>query len=413
MSIIINDTTNCGDVAKLEFKTKDIVASNVEKLKELFPNIVSKNKIDFEKLKQELSDEILDNTKEKYDLTWPGKKEAIITANIPITKTLRPIREKSVDFDNTKNIYIEGDNLEALKILQESYLNKIKCIYIDPPYNTGHDFIYKDNFKKDLKEELLQSGQIDEEGYKLVSNSTSNGKFHSDWLSMIYPRLKLARNLLKDDGIIFISINDIEQANLKKICDEIFGEKNFIAQIVWTNKEGGGGSDTKLIKVKHEYILCYSKLIDNVDIYGNIAERTNRPFAVIDKYSSTQASKQLQKLLNGKFFDYSKPTELIKYLLKISTKSNDLVLDFFSGSATTAQAVMTLNAEDNGNRKYIMVQIPEKCPGKSKAFKLGYNTICEIGEERVRRAGIKIKEETNAEVDYGFQVYRIENSNIE
>ncbi len=479
-------------------KKRDILNSNLEKIRELFPNVITETvrgyAIDFDLLKQELSYDLIDE-KEKYQLTWVGKKDSIITANTSITKTLRPVKEKSVDFENTKNIYIEGDNLDALKILQESYLNKVKCIYIDPPYNTGKDFIFNDKFT-DLEKE--------------INKLNKNKKNHNAWLSFMYPRLLLARNLLSEDGIIFISIDDNEQANLKLLCDEIFDEENFIAQIVWTNKEGGGGSDTKLIKIKHEYILCYAKYIDKAlingikisdeerytyedkwvetrgkyqmlklksaslgyvnsldypiiapdgtevfpnknnekisrwrwsktklqwgiendylefkkdkngdwDVYskqylkadenGNIIERTNRPFAVIDKYSSTQASKQVKKLLNGNLFDYSKPKDLIKYLIEISTDKNSLVLDFFSGSATTAQAVLELNAKDNGNRKYIMIQIPEKCNKKSEAYKLGYKTISDIGQERIKRAGKKIKEETNSIIDYGFRVYKVD-----
>lgn len=485
--------------------------SSIQKIKELFPNAVKDLDngtlgIDFDLLKQELSEYVIDN-EEKYQLTWYGKKELIKLSDTPTTKTLKPIKNKSVDFENTKNIYIEGDNLDALKILQNDYLNKINCIYIDPPYNTGNDFIYNDNFSNynELKGAGLKH-KFDRNNAKLTPEII----FHSNWLSMIYPRLKLSRNLLTESGIIFISINDIEQANLKKICDEIFGERNFIAQIIWTNKEGGGGSDTKLIKIKHEYILCYAKQIENAAINGikiadtnryiysdewvetrgkyqlvkldstslgyvesldypitapdgskifpnkngekisrwrwskekldwgikngyleikkdktgrwivyskqylnadpdgNIIERTNRPLAVIDQYSSTQASKQLQKLLNGKIFDYSKPVELIKHLLNIATKKNDLVLDFFSGSAATAQAVLELNAEDKGTRQYIMVQLPEKCRETSEAYKNGYKTICDIGEERIRRAANKIKSETNADIDYGFKVYKID-----
>lgn len=505
---------NNEEIHKLDMKSKDIVEDNISKISKLFPECISEGKIDFDMLKQELSKDIMDSEKERYQLTWAGKKEAIVNANIPCNKTLRPVKEKSVDFDKTKNIYIEGDNLEVLKILQESYLNKIKCIYIDPPYNTGKDFVYNDIFSRESKEELMASGRMDEEGNILTSkdiNNETSGKYHSLWLNMIYPRLKISRNLLTEDGLIFISINDIEVANLKKICDEIFGEFNFVAQIVWTNKEGGGGSDTKLIKVKHEYILCYAKNAElakikgvkvndsarytcedkwvetrgkyqlvkldsaslgyvasldypieapdgtmitpnkdgkkisrwrwgkeklewgrkndflefkkdkngnwaayskqylNADTEGNIVERTNRPFAIIDKYSSTQASKQLQELLGGKYFNYSKPKDLIKFLLEISTDKNDIILDYFSGSATTAHATLELNSEDSLSRKFIMIQMPEKIEEKEQAFKDGYITICDIGENRIKKA---VKKINNYNIDYGFRVYRVDSSNM-
>ena len=501
---------------RLDMKSKNNVDFNVSRIADLFPNVIKENGneklIDFDALKQELSECIIDDKKEKFELTWPGKKEAILNANRPSKNILRPLKDKSKNFDVTKNIYIEGDNLDVLKILQESYLGKIKCIYIDPPYNTGNDFIYNDYFDKNAENELFDSGQIDELGNRLITNTQSNGRFHSDWLNMMYPRLKLSRNLLTRDGLIFISINDIEQSNLKKMCDEIFGERNFVAQLVWTNKEGGGGSDTKLIKVKHEYILCYSKDVNNAtingvkvsdedrytcedkwvetrgkyqlvkldsaslgyvasldypitapdgtDIYpnkngekvsrwrwgkdklqwgrdndylefkkdkegnwnvyskqyinadteGNIVERTNRPFALIDKYSSTQASKQLQKLLGGKYFDYSKPKDLIKFLIDISTKDDDIVLDYFSGSATTAHAVLELNKENNTQRKFIMVQAPEKIAEKMESYKKGYRFITDIGEDRI----IKAQEELNLlnENFAGFRVFKIDSSNM-
>lgn len=505
---------------KLEMKTTDIVNENIKYIQDRFPNAIVETEkgfeVDFNTLKQEMSNIIADDTKEKYQLTWPGKKEAILLANTRTTKTLRPLKEKSVDFDNTENIYIEGDNLEALKILQESYLNKIKCIYIDPPYNTGNDFIYNDNFNKNTNEELEDSGQVDEEGNRLITNTESNGRFHSDWLSMMYSRLKLARNLISDDGVIFISIGNDEIDNLGKIMDEIFGENNFIAQLVWTNNEGGGSSDSKFFKIKHEYVLCYAKNINNTveicsveiedttryklsdkhfnergkyqlvklasaslqystsldypiiapdgtkvmpkdntdkdraiwrwskeklkwgfesdflewkkdknevwqlytkqytncDKDGNLVKRTKTPLGLIDKYSSTQGSNELFKLFKCRTFGYPKPTELLKYLIERFTYNNDMILDFFSGSATTAHAVMQLNAENSGNRKYIMVQIPEKCDENSEAHKNGFETICDIGEERIRRASKKIKEETNANIDYGFRVYKIDSSNM-
>ena len=518
---------------KLDLQSTDITSLNVEKIAALFPNCVTETadgkRIDFDLLKQELSAEIVEGNKERYRLEWPGKREAIVTANIPTNNTLRPVREDSVDFDTTENIYIEGDNLEVLKLLQESYLNKIKMIYIDPPYNTGKDFVYKDNFAKSSEEELFESGQKDEYGQRLQANPETSGRYHSDWLSMIYPRLKLARNLLTDDGVIFISIDDNEVHNLRKICDEIFGEGNFVADLIWENKEGGGSSDTKYFRIKHEHIICYSKNIELVKILGtpignedrykesdkfleergpyylqklgmgsiqysesldyaietpdgttiypkdnnsgkkacwrwsksklnwgiendfvvlkkdskgiwtaytkqylkcdnegNFINRTQRPFGVINNFSSTQASKFLDGIGLGNYFSYSKPQELINYLIERIINQNDIILDFFSGSATTAHAVMQLNAEDQGNRKYIMVQLPEVTNEKSEAYKAGYKNICEIGKERIRRAANKIKEEKiekakkdglfadyKDEQDYGFRVYRLDSSNMQ
>lgn len=508
---------NNEEIHKLDMKSKDIVKDNISKISELFPDCISEGKIDFDMLKQELSKDIIDDGKERYQLTWAGKKEAIVNANIPCNKTLRPVKEKSANFDITNNIYIEGDNFEVLKILQESYLNKIKCIYIDPPYNTGKDFIYNDNFNKTIQDELFDSGFSDNDKNKLISNSQSNSRFHSNWLSMIYSRLKLARNLLNEKGVIYISIGNDEVDNLRKICDEIFGENNFIAQLVWTNNEGGGSSDSKFFKVKHEYILCYAKNIDkttkiknipiedterykladeyvktrgnyqlvklasaslqysqsldypietpdgneifpkdntdkdkaiwrwskeklkwginnnflewkkdkngiwqiytkqytNCDKDGNIVERTKTPLGLIDKYSSTQGSNELFDLFKCRTFGYPKPTELIKYLLeRFSNENDDIVLDFFSGSATTADAMLQLNSSDNIKRRYILVQMEEMCDESSEAFKSNYKTICDIGEERIRRAGNKIKEETNADIDYGFRVYKVDSSNM-
>ncbi len=486
----------------------DVIGSNIEKIQQLFPNCVTERlakdgkpelAIDFEKLQAELSNEIIGEGEERYQFTWPDKRAANRLANTPTTMTLRPCREESVDFDHTQNLYIEGDNLDVLKALRETYLGKVKMIYIDPPYNTGNDFVYNDEYNVDKEEEEGRNGLFDEDGNQTLSqyerNTASNGRFHTNWLNMIYPRLKVARDLLSDDGVIFISIDDNEVENLRKICDEIFGENNFIAQQVWTNKEGGGGSDSKHIRIKHEYIVTYSKniehcLINGVDIEneerytksdeyvnvrgkyylqqlsmgslgyiesldfpitapdgtlvypnkdnkkvnrwrwgyekvqwglengyiefnkdknglwvvstkqylkadndGNIINRTNRPFALIDKYSSTLASKKLQELLAGKIFDYSKPVGLLHYISFIASNKDSVILDFFSGSATTAHAVMQLNAEDGGNRKFIMVQLPEKTDEKSEAYKAGYKNICEIGKERIRRAARKICEE--------------------
>ena len=470
--------------------------------------------INFDLLKQELSSSIVEGNKEKYQLTWPGQKEAILNANTPTTKTLRPLREKSVNFENTKNIYIEGDNLEVLKILQESYLNKIKCIYIDPPYNTGNDFIYNDNFDKKANEELLSSGQIDEEGNKLVSNNQSNGRFHSDWLSMMYSRLKLARNLLREDGVLFVSIGAQEVENLGLMLNEIFGENNKISLLTRIQKKGGNKG--AFFNPTSDYIYVYAKQIDTLDnfveleidekIYnktetegprkgekyaevilympnleyrpnqrfyvtcpdgskiippegksfrwseerfyeeqlkGNVLIKasknsqlikedgtqadyivyqkrflkdtldkgTARPNNLLENYPNTLSSKELAELDIP--FDYAKPTELLKYLFNISkVKEDDIILDFFSGSASSAHAVMQLNAKDNGNRSFIMVQLPEKCSEFSEAYKKGYKNICEVGEERIRRAAKKIKEETDANIDYGFRVFKVDSSNM-
>ena len=513
---------------KLDMESKDIIDSNIEKLKELFPSCVQEDKIDFDMLKQELSSVVIDDKKEKYQLTWPGKKEAIVLSNQRINKTLRPIREKSVNFDNTENIYIEGDNLEALKILQESYLNKIKCIYIDPPYNTGNDFIYNDKFTKKENDEFFDNGRIDEEGNILISkdiNNFSNGKFHSDWLSMLYPRLKLARNLLSNDGVIFISIDDNEQSNLKKMCDEIFGESNYIGTICWQKKTQPSFLSKKISSIK-EYIIFYcknnpnsistmggftdeNKLIEMINIsnqkgerllkkenvliengkfngtllegiYGNgdlqielrkkvlvkngkplddiilygrfkwnqdtmnnsfsegdiyhiknvkslrpTVEKKNKTIGIkpiLDLLSkklndeiptNTDATNEIKRLFDGYgIMDYPKPSKLIKYLIRAVTydEKNSIILDFFSGSGTTADSVMQQNVEDNNKRKYIVVQIPEKYEYSDDYIKT--NNICDLGEERIRRAGKKIKEETNANIDYGFRVYKVDSSNM-
>jgi adenine-specific DNA-methyltransferase len=481
---------------KLDMKSKDIIKGNIDYIKEKFPNIVVETnkgyEIDFNLLKQELSDIIVDENKEKYQLTWPGKKESILNANKPTKNTLRPLKEKSIDFDNTENIYIEGDNLEALKILQESYLNKIKCIYIDPPYNTGNDYIYNDDFSKSLKDELIESGQIDENGNRFIANMQSNGRFHSDWISMMYSRLKLARNLLTNDGVIFISIDDNEQSNLRKICDEIFGDNNFIANIIW-QKKFSPQNDAKWFSDNHDFIVCYSKnkelyrpvlierseesdsryknpdndprgkwassdlsvktysaaydysiktpsgkeislpagrcwmtskenmkkLIDDNRIwFGEKGENLPRlkrflsevkqgitPLTVWlrDEVGDTQESKkELLSIMPENIFQTPKPTRLIDKILKLSVNDGDIVLDFFSGSATTAHSVMKFNKKI----KYIMIQAPEK------TNRIDYPTLCDVGEERIRRASKKIKEETDAKIDKGFRVYKIDSSNM-
>lgn len=521
---------------KMKMESKDIIDSNIEKLKELFPSCVQEEKIDFDMLKQELSSVVIDDKKEKYQLTWPGKKGAIVLSNERINKTLRPIREKSVNFDNTENIYIEGDNLEVLKILQESYLNKIKCIYIDPPYNTGNDFIYNDKFERSTNEELVESGRKDERGNILISkdiNNLSNGRFHSDWLNMIYPRLKLARNLMSDDGCIFISIDDNELFNLKKVCDEIFGEKNFINNICINMSNMSGPKIMHAINGKRfpkikEYLLIYCKNankyhlnipkekkknwdeeynliipemteelynniinnddysdINNLHIYSlnqylkdkNIKDdiewnkaNSYRIFAskpntaLLNKASKMNFNHEIaciknatgeNKLIktdfnrqtrtarielvsaqknettfygdhwsdivttggvamegNVSFDNGKKPLKLINRIIDTICNENDIVLDFFSGSASTAHAIMKNNSIKFRKIKFVLVQLPEKCNDKSEPFKNGYKNVCEIGEERIRRAGKKIKEETNADIDYGFRVYKVDSSNM-
>ena len=523
---------------RLDLKTPDLVNENIEKLAILFPNCVTEGtygkSIDFDLLKQELSHAVVEGQKERYRLEWPGKKEAIVTANLPSTKTLRPIREDSVDFDNTENIYIEGDNLEVLKLLQESYLGKIKMIYIDPPYNTGKDFVYKDNFSKEAQYELLESGQKDESNQRLVVNPETSGRYHSDWLSMMYPRLKLARNLMTNDGVIFISIDDNEVHNLRKICDEIFGENNFIATITVIVKPEGRRYG-HLAKT-HENIIVFAKdsnecVLNEISVEGsgyqyydknggfNIKglrnrnvqafNSTNRPnlrypfyvnlnnpdengmFSVStfkkegaacsypstinglesvwrwgrdkaekendklaayvgndgeirvfqkerklsqmaktvwsDKeYISNKGTSELQSLLGKGVFDFPKPINLAKIIVEIGLDVDSIILDFFSGSATTAHAVMQLNAEDGAKRKYILVQLPEITIDKSEAYKAGFKNICEIGKERIRRSAIKIKEEKLQKAkkdgmfadftdnqDYGFRVYRLDESNMQ
>ncbi|MFV0290162.1 MAG: site-specific DNA-methyltransferase, partial [Mangrovibacterium sp.] len=494
---------------KLDLQSPDLVNENIEKLAALFPNCITESAngkaIDFDLLKQELNHAVVEGNKERYTLNWPGKREAILTANTQTTQTLRPVREDSVDFDNTENLYIEGDNLEVLKLLQESYLNQVKMIYIDPPYNTGKDFVYRDNFTMDSEEWLVDSGQKDEYGVRMVANPETAGRYHSDWLTMMYPRLKLARNLLKEDGVIFISIDDNEVHNLRKICDEIFGEGNFVAEIC--HKSRASISNDKIISPNHNTILFYAKnndvIHENRKFYGLDPKLTGfdlsdergdyrlvpvdgpggakkgnpyyeflgilgywrfsketmqqkyedgyvvkRGNSLYQKYYKTTAEKtrrtdttwwddaglmstataNLKSLMEDKTFDTPKPIELIIRMLKLTTFTNKsaLILDFFSGSATTAHAVMQLNAEDGGNRKYICVQLPEATDEKSEAFKAGYKNICEIGKERIRRAGKKVKEEKRAKAekdglfadftdtqDYGFRVYRLDSSNMQ
>ena len=486
-------------INKLSMKSKDIISDNIDKISELFPNCISEGKINFEMLKQELSKDIIEDGKEKYQLTWVGKRESIVNANTPTENKLRPVKEKSVDFDNTKNIYIEGDNLDVLKILQESYLNKIKCIYIDPPYNTGNDFIYNDKFINE--NELEESGQIDEYENRLISNTESNGKFHSDWLSMMYSRLKIARNLLTADGSIYISIDDNEYDNLKKICDEIFGENNFVANLVW-QKNFAPKNDNKYISISTEYVLVYAKNKEKFNrgllpreekhnkgysnpdndirglwtsgsmlattysasgVYEIIApngkkhlppagrcwrfakdtieqlKKENKiwfgadgsgvprikrflsemPNGIVPQNlmlytevgSNQDGNLELRELFDAQIFDYPKNTKLLNRIFTIANvKENDIVLDFFSGSATTAQALLKKNAKENLNIKFILIQIAERY--RDKSGKYNFETICDLGEERIRRAGKKIKEETNADIDYGFRVYKVDSSNM-
>ena len=488
---------------KMRLESLNLTSQNVEKIEALFPNCITESKdengqlrksVNFKMLKQMLSEDIVDG-EEAYEFTWVGKKESIVEANKPIRKTLRPAPEESVDWDNTENLYIEGDNLEVLKLLQESYLGKVKMIYIDPPYNTGNDFIYNDDFKVSNEEYAEESGEYDEDGNRMFKNTDSNGRFHSDWCSMIYSRLLVAKNLLREDGVIFISIDDNEVDNLKKICDEVFGEDNFISQIAWrrTDNQPNIGN---FATVK-EYILCYAKVYKNIELgrlelsekarkeyrysdekglfrrgillhktrgrhyykvitkTGNILNgpwmKTEKDFKKLDAagmiywtsggdeqpYSkiyldeskgqipndfwgiefgtNQRASLELEKIFGDRLFDFSKSVLLLSNLLKIGVRKNDLIMDFFSGSAATAHAIMQANAEDGGNRKFIMVQLPEETDEKSEAYKAGYKNICEIGKERIRRAGNKIKSENQlltSDLDIGFRVLKVDSSNM-
>ncbi len=517
---------------QLKMHSPNLVDANIEKIAALFPNCITETKdengelkkaVDFDLLKQELSQVLVEGEQERYRLDWVGKKEAILTANAPIAKTLRPCREESVNFDKTENLFIEGDNLEALKLLQENYLGKVKMIYIDPPYNTGNDFIYEDDFAESTDAFFEKSNQVDEEGNRLIANTESNGRFHSDWLSMMFSRLKLARNLLSENGLIFISIDNRENSNLRKLCDEVFGASNFISEMIILTGANQSGQGVK-IQTNNEYCLVYAKDINTVEVYhvdvveeslrnlndaptpletrldmgytiyyhpdtkdlipiidydkelvhNNIEDlvykdrvdlldqgyvkirpgmRSNKlhrwrwgietfkarldevvitnnksqysakfkqsgfnaPKNIINVSSGTTELKDL--FSGGKYFDFPKNTSLIKRLINISTSKEDLVLDFFAGSSTTAHAVMQLNAEDHGNRKFIMVQLPETTDEKSDAYKEGYKNIAEISKERIRRAGKKILED-NADkqgienLDTGFRVLKIDSTNM-
>ena len=490
---------------KLRMQSSNGVEDNITKIAQLFPDCVTetvderngqpKHLIDFEKLKQNLSDSVMSERAERYQFTWPDKSKAILLANSPINATLRPCREDSVDFDNTQNLYIEGDNLDVLKCLKETYLHKVKMIYIDPPYNTGNDFVYEDDFAQSSEEYLANSGQFDEQGNRMFTNAESNGRFHTDWLNMIYPRLKVARDLLTDDGAIFISIGDDEGDNLQKVCDEIFGEKNFIADIC--HKHRASVSNDRIISENHNHLLFYCKKVATlfskhkligedpvlegfnledergkykltpVDGPGG-AKKGNPHYEFLgvtgywrysketmqakydqglivrttnglqqkyyleqaklsrktvttwwdDNFLTSSATKQLIDLMGTKTFDNPKNVNLLLRCLKMITKfdKDSLILDFFSGSATTAHAVMQLNSEDGGNRKFIMVQLPERTDEKSEAFKAGYKNICEIGKERIRRAGKKIKKEsplTTQDLDTGFRVLKLDSTNMQ
>lgn len=509
---------------KLRMESPDLTAQNIDRIAALFPNCITemldeerstpekkvyKRAINFEMLKQMLSPDVVDGD-EAYEFTWVGKKAAIVEANKPIRKTLRPCVAESKDWDNTENLYIEGDNLEVIKLLQESYLGKVKMIYIDPPYNTGNDFIYADDFKMESEEWKVESGEWSEEGDRLFKNTDTNGRFHSDWCSMIYSRLLLARNLLTDDGVIFISIDDNEQENLKKLCDEVFGRTNFIANLIWKSKSGGA-NDSRFFAVDHEYIVVYAKSASgfnlNVDKEATVTTSYNRKddrgyyaldrldkqsirysealdYEIIgpdgqsyrpkhkdpkhpnatwrwskknveehysdlvfengciytknykkdgaiarsllleDRFGRTRTGKtDCYELFNRDYFSNPKPYKLIRYLQIIASDKDSVILDFFSGSATTAHAVMQLNAEDGGHRKFIMVQLPEPCDEKSEAYKAGYKNICEIGKERIRRAGEKILKEQlannnstlnspNSKLDIGFRVLKLDSTNM-
>lgn len=502
---------------KLKMQTANKADENFKKLAEMFPNAVTEAKdengeivraIDKDVLMQEINTKVVDGKEERYQFTWPDKKKSVLLANAPINKTLRPCREESVDFDNTENLYIEGDNLEVLKLLQETYLGKIKMIYIDPPYNTGNDFVYNDEFGMRNEEWNEVSGNYDENGNqitgKLEKNTESNGRFHTDWLNMMYTRLRLSKDLLTADGAIFVSIDDNEQTNIKKLCEEVFGESNKVAEFVVIRAEGGGMA--KQVIKGHDYLFVYAKDITKFsplgkpkDIRGRVIEKDGEKYWIqedwlrkefgkygnchyeeilefkgqekldeidkglkkgeyilipkpngmnvvgklrnikedsskfysILKHLSANGIKDLKSLDLDKFFSYPKPVSLVQELVAgmtiFSSKKNDIILDFFSGSATTAHAVMQLNAEDGGNRKFIMVQLPEETDKKSEAYKAGYKNICEIGKERIRRAGQKIRNEQlgiknegdnsslqtpNSSLDTGFRVLKCDTSNM-
>lgn len=502
---------------KLRMQSRNGVEDNITKIAQLFPDCVTetvdersgqpKHLIDFEKLKQNLSDNVMSERAERYQFTWPDKSKAILLANSPINATLRPCREDSVDFDNTQNLYIEGDNLDVLKCLKETYLHKVKMIYIDPPYNTGNDFVYEDDFAQSSEEYLANSGQFDEQGNRMFTNAESNGRFHTDWLNMIYPRLKVARDLLTDDGVIFISIDDNEVENLRKVCDEVFGEQNFIATLIW-ERAFAPKNDAKFISSSHDYIVMCAKRIENFKIgrlertqeanarysnpdndprgvwtsgdmlvktynkscdypittpsgkivnpvpgrcwrfseesflekvkdnriwfgpEGNGVPRVKRflselkfegmaPTSILfhkEVGHSQEGSKEVTALFGDKgVFDGPKPVRLLQRLLTLANlDDNSIILDFFSGSASTAHAVMKMNVEKDKHCSFVMVQLPEHISEKKK--EQGYETVCEIGKERIRRAGKKIKEDsplTTQDLDTGFRVLKLDSTNMQ
>lgn len=510
----------------MRFESPDMTAQNIDRIAALFPNCITemldeehstpekkvyKRAVNFGLLRQMLSPDVVDGD-EAYEFTWVGKKAAIVEANKPIRKTLRPCVVESKDWDTTENLYIEGDNLEVLKLLQESYLGKVKMIYIDPPYNTGNDFIYADDFMRSQEEENAQMGMYDEDENRLFKNTDTNGRFHSDWCSMIYSRLMLARGLLADTGLIFVSIDDCELTNMRRICDEVFGETNFVDTIIWKKRYGGGAKEKWLVSLQ-EYVLVYCKNAallgelyvpltkDSIERYyqkkdenyatrggyrthpleatksmdaranlvypipapdgseiwpkrqwlwskdrayealvkgeleiyqGNDGswqvatkqylrdadgtERLGKMFSIIENIYTQHGTNEMISLMgNAKIFPFPKPSSFVKQLLPLASDKDSIVLDFFSGSATTAHAVMQLNAEDGGHRKFIMVQLPEPCDEASEAYKAGYKNICEIGKERIRRAGDKIKSEspmTTQDLDIGFRVLKLDDSNM-
>lgn len=504
---------------KLKMHTPDLAEENYKKLAALFPDAVTETKdengntvraIDKDVLMQEINAKVVDDGQERYQFTWPDKRKAVVLANAPIAKTLRFEKDKSVGRDGTpggtdsENIYIEGDNLDALKLLQETYLGKVKMIYIDPPYNTGSDFIYVDDFSQKAEDYADNSGQTDEEGNRLVQNSESNGRFHTDWLNMMYPRLKIAKDLLTDDGVIFISIDDNEQENLKKICDGIWGFQNYVGTIIW-ERAFSPKNDAKYFSSNHDFILVYAKNINNFTIgklprtveanarYKNPDNDSRGPWVAdnmtVKTYSAAydypiitpngtvvrptngrcwftnkermkklieegrvyfganggnmprikryladvqqgmtpttiwkyeevghnqEGRQELKKIFDGRgYFDGPKPQRLLERIFTVANlNANSIILDFFSGSASSAETTLHYNIKTNKNIKYIMVQLPEKTPINSDAYRDGYHSICDIGEERIRRAGKKIKEETGADIDYGFRCFRVDSSNM-
>lgn len=499
---------------QLKLHSVDGTKEQVKRLIALFPHCFTEVKdeagsaiavIDFDLLRQELSSHVVECPVERYGLNWPGKREALVTANLPVAKTLRPFRPESVDFDGTENLFIEGDNLDGLKLLQETFLNRVKIIFIDPPYNTGNDFLYEDDFAESADTYLRKSNQKDEGGSRLTTNTESNGRFHSDWLSMMYPRLRLARNLLRDDGVIFVTISDVEVGNLRKLCDEVFGEANFVANIIW-QKKYTRANDAKWFSDNHDHVLCFAR--DKTRLRLNSLPRTDEqlsayanpdnhpkgrwkatplhaksgtntqtytflngiswtpPVGTFRRFNDEsmramdegseiwfgtdgkqtpsrksflsaikdgvvpvtiwpyeevghnhEANNELKELGLSGVFDNPKPSRLVQraVFLASSPEKNDIVLDFFAGSATTASAVMALNAEDGGNRRFILIQLAEPCDQASEAFKAGFSSIADVSKERIRRAGAKLKSEnatTAPNLDVGFRVLKVDTSNM-